>query len=107
MIELGLASAKESYRQDGSEDVLFRPVDGLRVLTVKPPDGASTTDIFNDITRGNGVLAYHSDESPLWVSCPDNPTLQRLLAEQYSCSEGVPADVEANYWTDNGPPTGA
>jgi len=104
LIELGLTSAKEGYRAEGSDEVLHRPVEGLRVLSIHAPDDITTGEAFTTVSSGNGVVSNHSDDKPAWVSVPDKPGLQALLAEHYGIAEGKPADVEQTHYTVNGPP---
>jgi hypothetical protein len=104
LIELGLTSAKEGYRAEGSDEVQHRPLEGARVLHVHPPDDITTGEIFVTVTAPNGVVRNHSEEQPAWVHCPDKPGLEALLAEHYGCAVGRPDDVEETHYTLNGPP---
>jgi hypothetical protein len=103
VVEIGLKSAKESFR-DERDLVQFRPVPDARVLEVRVPDDASTGEAFRSITDSGGVVAYHTDEAPAWVHCEEKPGLASLLAEHFGCANGKPDDVEDTHWTLNGPP---
>jgi hypothetical protein len=104
LIEIGLNPAKEGYKNPGSDEVLYRPLDGLRVLTITIPDGVPSDEALASITSANGVKNRHSDEAPTWVSVPDKPSLEEMIAEKYGIPQGRPADVETTHYTVNGPP---
>lgn len=102
LVELGLTSAKEGYKPDGSDETAYRPMDGLRVLTIGPVD-KPMPQVFTEITHAMGLYGYHSDDPPAWV-WSDSPGMQALLAEHYGCAAGKPADLEETHYTENGPP---
>jgi hypothetical protein len=104
-IEVGLTACKEGYLEAGSDETQFRVVDGLRVLTISPPADEPLGDLFISITHSTrGIAVAHSGSAPLWVSCPDNPGFEALLADTLKCAQGKPADVEETHFTLNGPP---
>lgn len=101
-VELGLTSAKEGYKPDGSDIVIYRQLVGPRVLIIGPVD-KPLGELFIDIVSNNGLYGYHSDHPPKWVAS-DSPGLQALLAEHWGCAAGKPDDVEDTHTTLNGPP---
>lgn len=86
-----------------------RPLDGLRLITCTFPDSMSTMECANTVTISRGFWdtmtpgSLEESGAPLWVAS-DSPALEALLAEHFGCPAGVPADLEAIYHTENGPP---
>lgn len=51
-----------------------------------------------------GIWHSHSTATaPDWV-WSNNPDVEEAVAAHYGCARGVPSDVEAKYYTHNGPP---
>jgi hypothetical protein len=104
LVELGLDTAKEEHK-DENDELFYVPLDGLRVCSIHVPEGQPTGETFTTIVHpARGIAAVHSDKAPTWVSCPDKPALEALLAEHFGCPVGKPADVEETHWTVSGPP---
>lgn len=81
---------------------------GQRITTVTIPESYSLSEAFKCITDANGVWVNHSDAPPMWVSCPESPAFEALLADALGCPVGAPPDdeLERDYHTDSGPPEG-
>lgn len=83
----------------------WRPAPGLRVLPIDIADDMKMGEAFVTLTaEGRGIIDNHTDVAPLWVECLDRPSFATLLADNYGCPIGAPADVEATHWTESGPP---
>lgn len=107
LIEFGLTNALDA-RKDENDQVTRTPLEGApRVLECQVPDDWNLGETFRTITDPGGIMAAHSSGVPAWVSCPDKPNLEALLAEHYGCAAGKPGDVEQTHWTTAGPPGSA
>lgn len=82
-----------------------RRLDGSRVTAIQVDVGSddgqySRKDLLTMICGPGGVWDRESHEKPAWVSVPSSQATQDLLAEEFGCPSGVPADWDGPPMTD-------
>lgn len=82
-----------------------RRLEGSRVTAIQVDVGAddgqySRKDLLTLIGGPGGIWDRESHEKPAWVSVPSSQALQDLLAEEFGCPSGVPADWDGPDMTD-------
>ena len=106
----------DAVKSDGSGEYVAEYTIGSDPASVKDHLFDNPTQVTH--LPGNGLVvevtrsfSEHSLGRPTFVSVnpqgrdPENAAdLERFLSEFYRCDRGIPADVEDNYYTENGPP---
>lgn len=84
-VEIGNDHAIEGYREDGSEEVLYRTVEGERVTRIVFPEDTGTQEAYASAVA---ALSHHIEyeAKPAWIET-DSPALLTLLLEHYGINE--------------------
>lgn len=80
-VEIGNDHAIEGYREDDSDEVLYRLVDGQRVTRLVFPEGMTTQEAFSSTVAALGHH-IHPEHKPAWIES-SSPALLGLLVEHY------------------------
>lgn len=93
-VEFGNDNAVEGYKEDGSDEVRFRRVEGQQVTVVRFPEDGSVP-LLEAFQTAVAVVAgdahFEGDAKPKWVNS-DNDALASLLSEHFDCpAKALPA----------------
>jgi pyruvate/2-oxoglutarate dehydrogenase complex dihydrolipoamide acyltransferase (E2) component len=95
-VELGNDKPIEGYREEGSDEVKYRAVDGetQQITHYHFPEGHSIRQAFNDVLNSIHAHFAHNDETnkphaPIWVHS-DSQGLKALLEEEFGIREQKP-----------------
>ena len=83
--------------------VTYTQLPGTRVTIVELAEGVSLSEALATIAGPAGIWSHHSDAPPAWVEC-ESDGLEALLAEEFGCARGAPANLEDTHYTFAGPP---